>query len=142
MASARRDAPGRGRILITSQRRRTAGPIGTPERPFTSATEDEHVDDLLGEHEDEWLAAEESPTGLAQDDAGAIGGPGGAPEADGEVIVFGYWNPDGTYHYVADGTDRDPITGAIVRFSADAAGNPGAADSVGREEVMREGTAP
>ena len=146
MASARRDAPSRGRIVITSQRRRTAGPIGTLERPFESATEDERVDDFLGQPEDERMAAEETATDLAEDDAGAIGGPDGAPdsapETDGEAIVFGYWNPDGTYHYVADGTDRDPITGAIVRFSPDAAGNLGAVDSAGREDVMWEGTAP
>jgi hypothetical protein len=39
-----------------------------------------------------------------------------SPEPTADDLTYGgYWNADGTYHYTADNTDRDPETGAIVR---------------------------
>ena len=32
-----------------------------------------------------------------------------------EATLAGYYNADGTYHWTADNTDRDPETGAVVR---------------------------
>lgn len=35
--------------------------------------------------------------------------------AEPEPQFSGYYNADGTYHWTSDNTDRDPLTGAIIR---------------------------